>query len=1156
MGIRLLYGRAGSGKTSACLKEIRDLMRRDPLGPPLILLTPEQATFEAERELARGGGFCRAHVYGFRRLAHSVLMETGGAARPQLSDLSKRMILRQALADNEDQLTVFRQAAHQRTFAQTMASLISEFKAYSVNPRALAEAAVQASNSPLGSKLSDLAAVYASYEGLIAGRYADPQDYLGMLLHKISRSSLRGSTVFVDGFDWFTKQEYGVLGALANVAENLTITLCLDRHEAEDKQEVDLFYRQAVTAALIKQLAKDNQLSFEAQEVRSPGRFAASSLLTYIEQSLAGVKGEAPSKQIAQTEDIVIVEAANRRAEIEGIARDIIRLCRDKSYRWRDTAVLVRDEAIYSDIIATVFADYGIPCFQDRRRPAVHHPLAEVLRSSVEAIVERWDYEPVFRALKTGLFPLSDEQIDLLENYVLEFGIRGKRWLQEEDWRFMRRWSLDEDEQPDAAGQQYLDTVNTIRRQAIAPLAALAAECRRSKTAAEYTGKLFGFLIAINAPQTLEAWAKEAEAAGDLALAEEHSQLWNAIIGLFDELVDCCGDQAMTLEEYGEILGEGLEGLTLGLIPSGLDHVTVTSLDRTRLLRAKAVYLPGVNEGVLPRRGKVDSLFSDEERLLLKGMGVELAPGAAAEAFAETYLVYFALTRASEYLWVSYSLADEEGKGMQLSQAVNELKLRVQGGSNPGFSVRSLRLEPLPGEEKSFIAHPRRAASALAVSLRQSGGKPEDLSPVWLDVYNVCLENEERKAGLRLALSGLFHSNSETQLDPQLARQLWLSRGSRLRGSVTAFESFYSCPFQHFARFGLKLRERQVFKLEPPGMGLLLHAVVKSFGEAVNQSGRNWGDLSRDETASLCESIVGELAPKLQNEILLSNAQYRHIQGRIRRTAETVIWRLVEFDRGSSFKPIALEQSFGLGGDSLPPILLQLEDGIELELAGQIDRLDCAEHNGKKYFLVIDYKSGGAWLELLDVYHGLKLQLLLYLLASCRLGELLTGAPDCLPAGVLYYFLKRPSVTGSTFLPPDKVAEKLNAQMKMPGWVLADPDIVKLLDANIRQYSQFLKIGFNPDKGTFYKQTAHYLKDQEQFTLLMHHVEQQCQRAAKGILSGDIDLRPYDLAGRTACERCRFRPVCQFDRMLADNDFAKLPLLDDDTIFSLIGKEG
>ena len=1151
MGIRLLYGRAGSGKTTACLAEIRDLMRRDPLGPPLILLTPEQATFEAERELARGGGFCRAHVYGFRRLAHSVLLETGGAARAQLSELSKRMVLRQALAENADQLTVFRQAAGQRTFAQTMASLISEFKAYSVQPLSLAEAARQAADSPLGAKLSDLALVYASYEGLIAGRYSDPEDYLSMLLQKLSRSSLRGSTVFVDGFDWFTKQEYSVLAALANIAGNLTISLCLDRPEAGGRQEADVFYRQAVTAALIRQMARDNELPFEEQTVSSPGRFAAGSLLRTIECSFAGIQENNAANLPANA--LVLAEAANRRAEAEGIARDIIRLCREQGYRWRDAAVLVRDEANYADLIATVFADYGIPCFQDRRRPAVHHPLAEVLRSAVEAIVERWDYEPVFRALKTGLFPLTAGQIDVLENYVLEFGIRGKRWLQDEDWRFMRRWSLDEDEQPDAADQEYLDTINAIRRLAIAPLAALADGCRQVKTAAGYTGKLFDFLLLLNVPQTLEAWSKEAEAAGDLSLAEEHSQLWNAIVGLFDELVDCCGDQTMTLEEYGEVLSEGLEGLTLGLIPSGLDHVTVTSLDRTRLLTAKAVYLPGVNEGVLPRRGKADSVFSDEERLLLKEMGLELAPGVAAEVFAESYLVYFALTRASEYLWVSYTLADEEGKGMQPSPVINRLHLTLQAAC-PGFAIRSLRLEPLPGEEKSFITRPRQAASALAVCLRQAGGSPEAISPVWLDEYNVCLENEQLKAGLRLALAGLFHTNHEARLEPGIARQLWLSRGSRLRGSVTAFEAFYSCPFQHFARFGLKLRERPVFALEAPGMGLLMHAVVKAFGEAVQQSGRNWGDLNREETVSLCESIVGRMAPKLQNEILLSSAQYRHIQGRIRRTAETVIWRLVEFDRVSAFKPLALEQSFGLGGDSLPPVVLQLDGGVELELAGQIDRLDCAEHNGKKYFLVIDYKSGGAWLELLDVYHGLKLQLLLYLLAACRLGELLTGSPDCLPAGVLYYFLKRPGVTGTGYLPPEKVAEKLNAQMKLPGWVLADPEIVRLLDADIRQYSQFLRIGFNPDKGTFYKQSSHYLKDQEQFALLMQHVESQCRRAAGDILSGDIGLRPYDLAGRTACERCRFRPVCQFDRLLTDNDFVKLPQLDEQTIFSLIKK--
>lgn len=53
MALQFVIGRAGSGKTGFCLEEIRKRLKDDPEGPPLVLLVPEQATFQAERRSLR-----------------------------------------------------------------------------------------------------------------------------------------------------------------------------------------------------------------------------------------------------------------------------------------------------------------------------------------------------------------------------------------------------------------------------------------------------------------------------------------------------------------------------------------------------------------------------------------------------------------------------------------------------------------------------------------------------------------------------------------------------------------------------------------------------------------------------------------------------------------------------------------------------------------------------------------------------------------------------------------------------------------------------------------------------------------------------------------------------------------------------------------------
>lgn len=52
MTVRFILAPAGAGKTECCIRELAAEIGRDPLGPPLLFLLPEQATFVHERQLA------------------------------------------------------------------------------------------------------------------------------------------------------------------------------------------------------------------------------------------------------------------------------------------------------------------------------------------------------------------------------------------------------------------------------------------------------------------------------------------------------------------------------------------------------------------------------------------------------------------------------------------------------------------------------------------------------------------------------------------------------------------------------------------------------------------------------------------------------------------------------------------------------------------------------------------------------------------------------------------------------------------------------------------------------------------------------------------------------------------------------------------------
>lgn len=1140
MKLRFIIGRAGSGKTHYCLEEIGNMLKDSPEGRSLVMVLPEHATFQVERALASMpgiDGFTRAYVFGFRRLAHRILMETGGAVRPHITELGKRLVLSQLLQEHQQEFKLFHRAAVQRSFPDILAGIIREFKAYGVTPELLSEAEEQLSGLSIGDKLHDLALVYQGFEKFLQGRYTDPEDYLTLLAEKISKSDiLHESEVWIDGFNWFNIQETKVIAELLQTAGRVTVTLCLDGNSNQQGNATALFHRQWDTRRKLLDLARNMGAEIEQVVLSETKRFHTP-LLGHIEEQLFSSPVTAWT---GEGQGLAVVEAANRRVEVEGVARDILRLCREEGYRWRDVGILLRDTESYSDIVETVLTDYEIPFFSDRKRQPFHHPLAELLRSCLDVVIDRWSYEPLFRCFKTDFFELSRDEVDRLENYVLEFGIRGTKWTQGQVWTFIRRFSLGEDSELNEVEQEFLQGIHEIRSKAAAPLLAFEKQIKGASTVQEMTTALYGLLVELTVPEKLTLWADHAEEIGDLEQAREHRQLWDSVVQLFEQLVEICGDQQMALNDYGMMINEGLEGLKLSLIPPGLDYVTISSMEQTSLENIPGIYVLGANDGVLPMRGRGEGLITDAERGQMIQLGLEVAPGCQADSFAERYLVYTGLTRSSQYLWLSYPLADDEGKGLSPSMLVKRLRELSK------VPLLSLPAEPLPGTERQYLARAKRSISALATILR-GYKRGQVVAEVWWDVYNWARQQQELEGYLEKAVAGLFHHNEVESLLSHMASRLY-TKNNKLRGSVTRFESFQACPFKHFAQYGLTLKERAVFRIQAPDWGQFLHAALKDFGDHMQEVGRDWGSVSDQECSEIVNEVVDTLAPKLQNEILLSSEQHKHLVGRLKLTVTRSVHRLIEFDRVSEFKPMAMEKSFGRGNDALPPLVYMLPDEIGLEIVGQIDRLDTAEHEGKKYMLVIDYKSGGAWLKLVDVYYGLRLQLLTYLLVARNAYE------DCLPAGVLYYFLKNPSISDIVRIDSHEITKKINALLKMPGWVLAEPEVIRLLDSAIDGYSEFLKIALKKDE-TFYSTSLPYVKTSEEFALLLSHVEKKLVETASSIMAGDINISPYALDKRTPCTFCQYSAFCQFDSLLPENEYRRLVEPEDAVIIKKIAEE-
>ncbi|MCL2767022.1 MAG: exodeoxyribonuclease V subunit gamma, partial [Peptococcaceae bacterium] len=715
MSLRFIIGRAGTGKTRACLDAVREKVLAAPDGPPLVVLVPEQASFQTEYSLTAAAGmkgFMRVQVLSFRRLAYRVLLEVGGAARAHIGELGKRMVLRRIMDEQRDKLLVFGRVCHRPGFADTMARTLGELKIYCVSPEDIAVAFANlednGQNRQLITKLSDVHLLYTELEKFLADRFTDPDDYLNLLADRLVESRLiKVSEIWVDGFTGFTPQEYMVLAALMRTADKVNVALCTDSSVLKGGlDEGDLFYPSWDTYKKICEIAYQEGIMIEPPLIldNRDSNFI-NPAIAHLEKNYFRRPAWVSQHKVT---GLLLASAANRWAEVEGVAGEIVSLCRDKGYRYRDILVLVRDLEAYGQIVSFVFSDHRIPVFIDQKRPIMSHPLVELVRSALETLVRNWAFEPVFRYLKTGLTALSREEVDLLENYVLACGVRGNRWTDHRPW------------EKTGIGDQ--GEIDRIRRIASLELACFSEGLRKGGTVREFTQGLFELLTKLNVPDILAKWSSEAQAAGVLEKVREHSQVWGMLVELLDQIVETLGDETLNPSEYAAVLDAGLEGMGLGLIPPGLDQVVAGTLDRSRNPSVRACFIMGVNEGVLPARVADHGLWTESEREALEKVKLNLSPSARRRVFDEQYYVYLALTRATEYLVLSYPTGDEEGGAGMPSPVLARIKELL-----PEVAEKEWSFEPNQGgaDDLDFITNPRRSLSYLAISLREAkNGSP------------------------------------------------------------------------------------------------------------------------------------------------------------------------------------------------------------------------------------------------------------------------------------------------------------------------------------------------------------------------------------------------------------------------------------------------
>jgi len=1141
MGLQIIYGRAGSGKSFHCLHQIKLKLQADN-SKKLVLLVPEQYTFQAERDLINvlaSGGILKTEVLSFRRMAYRVLNEVGGITYPHIHPAGKCMIIYRILDKMKDEFAIFHKSANCQGFVNTISTLITELKRYNVHPESFDSVLKEMEeDNYLRQKLSEIKLIYSEFENMLSTRYRDADDELTLLSNKLDSTSMYdGSEIWIDGFSGFTPQEFEVIAKLMQKADKLNITICTDVLEDEGSNDLlDVFSSAKNTYRKFKNIAQNNFVPVLSpiglNGVIAP-RFIESEELISLEANYYSYPYKSYQKP---TTDIELFESVNIYSEIEECARDIIRLCRDNGLRYKDITVVTRNLAGYENLLEVIFAEYNIPCFIDSKTEIMDHPLVRLSLSMLDIFIENWSYETVFRYLKSGLTGIKEAQIDIIENYVLACGIRGSRWTGDVDWTISPE--LISDDKQSTSNDQLLLQINSTRREICEPLLRFRGKTKGRKKASDFCACLYDFLVEIGVESKIEQYIQQFTQAGKLRLASEYEQVWNILMDVFDQVVEVMGDETFGLERFTNIIKIGLEEYKISSIPVSLDQVLVGSVEHSKSHEIKALYVLGTNDGIFPSAGKSEGILSDADRLSLGQNGVELASDTKTQVFDEQFLIYRALTTPKNFLRLSWPIADHEGKTMRPSIIISRMKKLF-----PQITEKSNLQKPVKDNEHiSMIAAPIPAFNQLVSALRQKNDGI-DISEVWIDVFSWFKRQSDWNEKFEMMSYALKYKNIALPVNREKIMELY---GSNVYSSVSRLEKYTSCPFAYYVQFGLGAKERKIYQLSPPDVGTFMHAVIERFSKMLEEQGISWRVFEKDWCALQVSIIVDQLIEGMKNTILGGSKRFKALTSRLKRVVTRSLWLIAEHIRMSSFDPIGYEVDFG-EGCSFPPIVIELDSGEKITLVGRIDRVDALKTDDGTYLRIVDYKSGDKDFKLSDVFYGLQMQLITYLDALWENSDK-QNQNKIYPAGMLYFKIDDPIIKGSRINTSEEIEIAIMKKLKMRGLLLADVQLIKFMDNTIEGSSMIIPARIN--KGDVLGKSS--VASLDQFTMLRNYVKKLLKDMCTEIVRGNVSIKPYKKKKLTSCQYCSYSSVCQFDLTQKENSFNLLHDREDDAVWKLM----
>lgn len=1064
----------------------------------IVLIVPEQSSFDTEKRILDSLGNINANkikVLSFSRVFSFVASKLKIPIPNLANETTQVIMINEALEMSKSNLKIYKKNSSDIHLSEMILDTFHELKSNKIDIDSLKKIYDNTNHNILKQKVEEIILISESYKNL-SENIKDRFDSLN-ILEDILRSNnfFDGYSIFFDEFSNFTAQQFAIIEIMIKQAKNITMSFCTENTDY-DTSNYNLFLPVDKTIYKIKKLAEKCLVSTETILLKSNTQLR-NSKLDLLEKNIFKA-----DKSFSQSipENIVLYNALELNEECEYIARTIKKLVIEKGYQYKDFAIFTRDIQSYSSVLKSTLKRYNISHFIDVPEKLFNKNLTNLIFLAFEVIHSNYSISEVSSYLKTGLIGLSVEDCSILENYALLWNINSDMWLSEFTMHpegFHKKFE-DKD-------IELLEKINQLREQIIIPLENFKKKINKS-TCKEISKAIYELLIEIKADENLRIFCNELEKNNNQELAEKHAMLWDSIIDVLDKITLVIGNKKINSKKYVDILKCAINFIDCSYVPQHIDSVVVSSIQRTNPQISKVVFIVGAVNGEFPKTPDNSEIFTDIDINHISSLGIEIRDNSEAFIAKEKFLAYTAIASASDMLFISWPSSDSFKKNKLPSEIVKEVRSIFP-------NIKTLYRDNFSDEDLIL-------SNSSAFEIYAKTKKTENHLNYSLEKYlSSNYEYQKKCKTLQKVLNNEYlHFNN-----PENASNLF---GKNISISASQIEKYYTCKFAYFCEYGLRAKSKNTSNFTSLDYGTLVHFVLEKIFKKYSES--KITDITEETLKSELDLILDNYVNDKLGGWDNKPKSFLYTIGRLKKSLSFLLEHISEEFKQSEFKIFDTELEISNQG-IIKPISLSLENGKKIFIEGKIDRADIMKTENGNYIRIIDYKTASKQFKLSDVFYGLNMQMLIYLLTIQKNG--IKGINNLIPAGILYFTALKPVIEMQNLNDDEKIKSEIRKKLRMNGLILENENVITGMEKDTK--GEFIPVTIKNGE----IKTSESLIDLNSLKVVYEHIENLVKDMVNNLQLGEISASPISSKNVTACKWCKYFSICRYE----DDTFKKIP---------------